>query len=271
MLYTMRILINKNCHLLPSKYKKSYLLSLMFLAIMVMSCARHDKLLYLNTEDFNVSNPLYTEYVLKPNDALYIRIVSADERVNNLFKPVAEDRIYNVSESNLYLFSYLISNDSMIALPIIGKINAAGLTVIDFESKLQEAVNEVVNEAFVTVRLVNYNVTVIGEVARPGTIPIYQPNSTIFDVLAKAGDILNSGNRNEISVLREEDNVLTKYKIDLGSIDAIKSPVYYSYPNDVIIVKPLKYKTIRENIPLYSLLLSTITTFLLVLNVINKK
>ena len=60
----------------------------MFLAIMVMSCARHDKLLYLNTEDFNVSNPLYTEYVLKPNDALYIRIVSADDAQTIYLSPL---------------------------------------------------------------------------------------------------------------------------------------------------------------------------------------
>jgi len=241
----------------------------MLLATIITSCARYDKLIYLNTEDFAVSNPLYTEYILKPNDALYVKIVSSDERVNSLFKHVGEDRTSYLTENNLYFLSYLIGNDSMVALPILGKINAAGLTVIDFESKLQQAVNEIVNEAFVTVRLINYKITVMGEVARPGTIPVYQPNSTIFDVLAKAGDILNSGNRNEISVLREENNVLTKYKIDLGSIDALKSPAYYSYPNDVIIVKPLRYKTIRENIPLYSLLLSTITTFLLVLNVIN--
>jgi len=242
----------------------------MLLAIIITSCAQYKKLIYLKEEDFAVNNPLYTEYILKPNDALHVKIVSYDERVNDLFKPVVGSIMYGMSESNLYLLSYIIGNDSMVAIPIIGKINAAGLTVIDFESKLQQAVNEMANEAFVTVRLVNYKVTVLGEVAKPGTIHVYQPNSTIFDILAKAGDIPNNGNRNDVSVIREENNILTKYKIDLGSIDAFKSPAYYSYPNDVIIVKPLRYKTIRENIPIYSLLLTTITTFLLILNLIKK-
>ena len=234
--------------------------------IFFAGCVKYDNLLYLKTNVNQKENLLYKDYILAPHDALFIRILSNDVQINALFQTQSEDRLANANEVSLYLTSYLISSDSTVTLPVVGTIKAAGKTVCDFEKYLQQIINENVIETTVSVRLVNYKVTVLGGVARPGVFPIYQPNATIFDVLAKAGDIENNGNRNEITVLRTLNNVTTNYKINLGDIAALSSPVYYIYPNDVIYVKPLKYQAVRDNIPLYSLLLSTITTFILVLS-----
>ncbi len=224
----------------------------------------------MSTSEIKIENPLYTDYTLKPQDVLYIRIVSSDPQINVLFKSVSEERTGIASEASLYLNSYIIDNDSTITLPVIGKLPTAGYSVMAFERMLQKAIDDVVIETHVSVRLVNFRVTIVGEVGRPGVYQVYQPNATIFDVLAKAGDITNSGNRNEVTVLRVENQTTVNYKVDLGKIDALASPVYYIYPNDIIYIKPLKYKTVRENIPLYTLMLSTITTFLLVLSFVGK-
>lgn len=248
-----------------------FFVALGFLVVLFLSsCARYDRLLYMNTPEIKTQNPLYTDYKLKPQDALYVRIISADQQINSLFRSVSEDRTGVANEASLYLTSYIVDNDSSIILPVVGRLFAAGLSVAEFEKKLQKSIDEVVIETHVSVRLVNYRVTILGEVGRPGVIQIYQPNATIFDALAKAGDISNSGNRNEITVLRVENDVTNKYTIDMGDIEALKSPVYHIYPNDVIYVKPLKYKTARENIPLFTLMLSTITTFLLIVNFFGK-
>jgi polysaccharide export outer membrane protein len=246
-----------------------FLVFIVVILCLVTSCARYEKLLYLNTSVDKAQSALYTDYELKPQDALYIRIVSADLQINSLFRAVGEERTSVASEASLYLTSYIIDNDSTISLPVVGKMLAAGMSVSEFEKKLQKTIDEIVIETHVSVRLINYRVTVIGEIGRPGVYQIYQPNATIFDALAKAGDISNSGNRNEISVLRIEKDVTINYKINLGNIDALKSPVYYIYPNDVIYVKPLKYKTARENIPIFTLILSTVTTFLLIMTFIK--
>ena len=234
--------------------------------IVFTGCVKYDHLLYLKTDVVQKENIIYSDYILSPSDALFVRIVSNDAQINSLFQTISEDRLINANEVSLYLTSYLISADSTITLPVVGTIKAAGMTLVNFERHLQKMIDENVIETNVSVRLVNYKVTVLGGVSRPGVYPIYQPNATIFDVLAKAGDVENSGNRNEITVLRTIKNVTTKYKIDLGNIESMASPVYYLYPNDVVYVKPLKSQSMRDNIPIYSLMLSTITTFLLVLS-----
>lgn len=249
---------------------KHLYISLLLALITITSCTRYKKLIYIDNPDFTVSNSLYNDYKLKCGDALYIRILSSDDRINALYRPVGEGIGVSLNENSLYIASYVISSDSSITLPVVGRIKAADYTVTEFETMLQKEVNQTVNEAYVSVKLVNYKVTLLGEVLRPGIYQVYQPNTTIFDIIAKAGDIPSSGNRNDIIVIREHNNKITKYKIDLGSVEALKSPVYHLYPNDVVIVKPLKYKVLREDVPIFSLLLSAITTFILVLRVVQK-
>lgn len=231
-------------------------------------CLQHKDLLILNVDSFSVQSPVYNEYKLRPQDLLYIRVMSSDKTIQSIFEPISEDRVYTMNDKNLYLTGYTINNDSTIVVPLLGKFKAAGLTLNQLQSVIQKKIDEMVIDTYATVKLANYKVTVLGEVDRPGVIFMSQTNPTIFDALAMVGDISKTGNRKKITVLREVNNSLEKYQVDLSDISVLNSQAYFVYPNDVIYVKPLRTRIVFDNIPIYSIFLSTITTFLLIYNVV---
>jgi len=207
-------------------------------------------------------------YILKPDDILYIKLFSSNDQVTKLIGNHEFGGTY--SEISLYVNSVIIASDSTVNVPLTGIIKAAGYTLNEFEQKLQKAINELVIETNVYVRLLSYRVAVFGEVLRPGTLLFYQPNATILDVIARAGDLTPNAKRSEVTIIRKTENQLQQYTLDLSDINILNSPGFYIYPDDVVYVKPKWAKVFRENLSVYAFMLSTITTFVLFFNFIDK-
>ena len=146
-----------------------------------------------------------------------------------------------------YFFGYSVDRHGNIRLPYIGEINVLGYTTEEVREKVEEKLDDYVEEnteIFVTVRLDGIRYTIMGEIASPGVKIIYQNQISIIDAVTNAGDITIVGDRKEVEVLRMTEEGYKKFEIDLTNISALDSEIFYVKPNDYINVKPLPQKAL---------------------------
>ena len=188
------------------------------------------------------SKGLLYDAKIMPKDELTILVQTTDPLTSEPFNL----RSTGQTNSKSQVTNYLVDNDGMINFPIIGKIHVAGLTKTECEdlikSKIQPYLARTENP-LVSVRMSSYRITVIGEVNRPGVIPVATEKISLVEALAEAGDMTIFGKRDNILLVRE-DKTGEKHKIRLNMNDAnlINSPYYYLQQNDIIYVEPQKMK-----------------------------
>jgi polysaccharide export outer membrane protein len=240
--------------------------------VILSSCATQKKLEYLQTkgtEKKEFSKIELAEYTLKPNDELYIQINSLDETASNAFKGSERQSYASMDAYSASLVSYTVDKNGFVDLPVIGKIQVQGKTVTEVVTKVKESLVNILTQPVVTVKLVNRNVTVLGEVKNPGHYVFSQGEITMFEALGLAGDITDNGNRRKVALLRRENDHMVKITLDLTKTDVLESSYFYIRPNDIVYVKPLRSKLFGFRPLPFSIILSSITTGILVLNYIN--
>lgn len=244
------------------------------LTILLGSCNRHSQLLYMQGNGTSKTfKPEQKEYRITSKDELYIQISSMlNKEINALFtNNISSQGSYNsmVSEVGVYVNTYSVSDSGYIEVPLIGKVKVVGKTIDQVSSDIRKITAEYVNDAIVVVKLMSFRVTIIGEVKRPTVITNYHDKMTILEAIAQAGDMTDYANRKVVTLIRNIDGENVSYKIDLTSKDILSNPGYYLTPGDVIVVDPRKGKITQMNIPTYSIFLTTISTFILLLNFIK--
>lgn len=137
---------------------------------------------------------------------------------------------------------YLVDNDGYIQYPRMGKIKAEGLTKAQLSEEVKKKLETVLTNPSVVVRLLNFKVTMLGEVARPGPITIPSEKITILEAIGLAGDVSIYGKKNDIVILRDIDGTVEHGKIDLSSKTLFESPYYFLRQNDIVLVNPNKNK-----------------------------
>ncbi len=186
------------------------------------------------------SKGLYDARIM-PKDELTILVQTTDPLTSEPF-----NLRLNGQQNQIQNKGYLVDNDGYINFPIVGKIHVAGLTKTECEdlvkSKIQPYLSRTENP-LVSVRMSSYRITVIGEVGSPGVIPVSTEKINIVEALAQAGDMTVYGKRDNILLIRE-DQQGEKHKVRLNMNDAniINSPYYYLQQNDIIYVEPHKVK-----------------------------
>lgn len=215
-----------------------------------------------------------TPYKIQANDNLYISVITANAEMNELYNPatVGSTRSINNIWQNLpgqYVQGYLVEADGTVNLPAIGRVNVMGLTFLEAEAKIKAKAQEYLKDVTAKVRLLNYKVTVTGEVNTPGVYFNYNPEFTVFDAISSAGGLRNTSALEKVLVLRRTATGTQEFILNLRSSSALKSPGYLLEPNDVVVIQPSKFKNVELRLPIYTVALSTITTFLLVLNYID--
>ena len=179
---------------------------------------------------------------IMPKDELTILVQTTDPLTSEPFNL----RSTGQTTSKNQITGYLVDNDGMINFPIVGKIHVAGLTKTECEdlikSKIQPYLARTENP-LVSVRTSSYRITVIGEVNKPGVIPVATEKISLVEALAEAGDMTVYGKRDNILLVRE-DKSGEKHKVRLNMNDAniINSPYYYLQQNDIVYVEPHKVK-----------------------------
>jgi polysaccharide biosynthesis/export protein len=212
-------------------------------------------------------------YKIKINDNLYVSVVSANPELNEIYNPATVGRgrqgsLGNVwdSQSGQFINGYMVDSDGYITLPSIGRIHVVGMTMPECEAEIEVKANQYLKDVTAKVRLLNYKVTILGEVAKPGVYFNYNPDFTVMDLLSMGGGTINTSALDKVLVIRQFGNKSQTFKLDLNSAEALTSEAYNILPNDIVIVQPAKYKNLELRLPVYTLVLTSITTFLLVLN-----
>ena len=247
-------------------------LILLIVAVLFSSCVPQRKIKYLQQQaDAIVKtefvNARKIDYTIQPGDNLYIKVSSINQKANSIFNTESQYRQqYMNNDVSVYLNSYTVDNEGYIDFPLIGQLLIKNLTIEETKNKVQEKLSEYIKESIVIVKLVNFNITMLGEVRKPGEYKIYQDEINIFEALSLAGDLGDFADRNNIVLVRQTKTGSEIHRLDLTSSNILESDYFYLVPNDIIYVEPLKGKQFTfANFP-YAVIFSAISTTLLLIN-----
>ena len=123
-----------------------------------------------------------------------------------------------------------------------GKMELKNLTVDQAKEKMQRELDKFVTQTTLIVKLSNFNLTLLGEVTRPGMYKVYQSQINLFEAISLAGNMTNFAKNDEVKIIRQTDNGSEIITVDMGQADILSSPYYYLKPNDIVYVEPLKIK-----------------------------
>lgn len=258
-------------------------LRLIMLALLVglFSCRSSKELIYLNDsangEKIAGLPVQVTEHILKPGDILYVSIKSMNPEVNTLFNPESNMEANSgtgyqrfTTPSGAYLYGFEIAPDGNINLPMLGKIMVNELPLSQVESVVQKRADEFLRDAVVKVKLLNFKVTVLGEVKVPGQYYNYNNSLTVLQAIAMANGNTDYASIKRVMVVRSTTDGNKSFMLDLSSKAIFQSEAFYLHPNDYVIVQPDKYKNFQLNSQAYSLFFSSLSVLLAVLGFVLK-
>ncbi len=251
------------------------------LILFLFSCTTSKEMVYMN--DLKIDSANYAELqrakyefeaLIQKNDQLWITVGGANSEdlvALNSGLGIISGGGTVVNQLGSQIVGYLVEADGTIKLPYIGKIRAEGLTRMQLEEKLKKEFEQYTKEPTVNVRFINYKVTVMGEVARPGTITIPNERITILEAIGMVGDLTVMGKRSDILIIREVNGEREIGRVNLLSKDLLKSPYYYLKTNDVVYVEPAPAKFFaRERLPQFLTLAASGLSLLLTIVTLTK-
>lgn len=226
------------------------------LLLLLVACQSYKNVPYLQeVRDVNqdtLSNKLYDATIM-PKDLLTIVVSCTTPELAAPFNLIVATQINTAlthTTTQPVLQQYLVDNEGNIDFPVLGELHVGGLTKKQAEQMIVERLKPYMRETpIVTVRMVNYKISVIGEVARPGTFTISNEKVNLLEALAMAGDMTVYGLRDNVKLIREDANgkqeIIT---LNLNKAEVILSPYYYLQQNDIIYVTPNKAKARNSDV-----------------------
>jgi polysaccharide export outer membrane protein len=204
------------------------------------------KVVYLNNiNDTEINNALNNlDPVIERNDLLSVTISSPNAAASQPFNTVVTVSTQTLGYTATQAAGYLVDHDGYIDLPMLGRIKAAGLTKQALKENITKVLvdNKYLLFPVVSVRYLNFKVTVLGEVARPTVVNVPDEKINILEALGFAGDLTIYARRDNIALIREEQGKRIVRRLDLNSGNLLTSPYYYLLSGDIIYVEPNKSK-----------------------------
>lgn len=229
------------------------------LCVFAIGCTPTEKLKYtINEPDSrNSYTNIRSEKTIQPNDYLYIKIYSLDNTTMSIFENSGNNR------EDEQLLSYNVNENGFISFPFVGDIYLKDLTIDEAKLKLDQELNSALTDVSVRIRFVGNKITVIGEVNSPGNYTFFDEKITVFQAFGLANDIAIYGDKTNVTLIREKDNIVNYHYMDLTKKSIVESEFYYMLPNDILLVEPVKamYRTLQDR-SLLPLILSSITSVL---------
>ncbi len=205
--------------------------------------------------------------LIMPFDKLYIKVLSIDEKTNQIFNATEEMR----SGISNGVLGYLVDEKGDIDFPFVGNINVGSLTTTQAAEKIQKALSDYVSQISVTVKYIDNQVTVMGEVKQQGVYSFIQDKLNIYEALGLGGGLTQYGDRRKVILVRNVGDKIMHYRLNLSDSKIAKKDYYYILPNDVIIVEPMSALSSSYQNITYTTILSSITTLIAVLLFTNVK
>ena len=234
------------------KYKLEFILCV---AMLLSSCMTPKDVAYLQgidsltREQLVAMSQTYSATICE-DDLLTITVTDKDPSTIVAFNPPTyafaqqgETSVYTTQQ----LQTYLVDKEGMINFPMLGRIKAAGLSKHELSIYLLDEIRKYAKDAMVNIQIVNFKISVLGEVARPGSITVRNDRISILDAIAQCGDLTINGNRKNVLITRNYNGTPDIGRIDLTDPAVFASPYYYLQQNDVIYVEPNDAKKRNAN------------------------
>lgn len=196
----------------------------------------------------NIPSQAFQDPTIQPNDILQISILTLDPQANNVLT-AANSATYSVQPASNGLSAnassvtgFLVDKEGMVELPVTGKIKVSGLTTSVARDTIHNRVAEFYQKPVVNVRFANFNITVLGEVARPSTYVVPSEKVSILDAIGMAGDLTVFGKRENVMLIRDSLGNKQVIRFDLNNSSTLLSPYFYLRQGDVVYVEPNKSK-----------------------------
>ena len=229
------------------------------------SCTNYKNLTYFNniadsipTYQKGVSIALreYQPVTIKQDDILSVMVSTNDpeNRMTEVINTISQPPTRSTSTGNqTQTFNnntqgFLVDKSGNIELPLLGSLKVEGLTTPQAAELVKSKALKLFKEPTVNIRLLNYRVTVLGEVSRPGTYSFSNEKVSVLDALGMAGDLTVYGKRDNVMVIREANNQKNAIRMNLNDASALMaSPAFYLQQNDVVYVEPVKNKAVQSD------------------------
>ena len=218
-----------------------FLIQVFVMGLLLNSCSslKEEVVYFQNAKNFEtiVDTDTFTPK-FKVNDIVSIYVSTFDPEASKPFNLVKSSGGGQSTNSQTFL-DYLVDADGNIDFPVLGKVKLLGLTVEEAKDLIKEKLAEgYLKDPIVNIRILNFRITVLGEVGSPGTYPISGERITIMEALGLAGDLTIKGRRDNILVVRDFNGTKTYTRINLTNKEVFNSPVYFLTQNDVVYVEP---------------------------------
>lgn len=251
------------------------------LILALSSCVTNKKYVYLQKDDVNVKglpkdsvvreHELASfDYKIQPNDLISVQFESLTPDEYNFFTGAMARRqgSVNLGQGGALLLGELVDEEGYITYPVIGKVKVAGMTVFEAQEALQQLTNQYLEAPVVKVRLLNFRITILGEVNSEGTITLMNNRVNIMEAIGLAGGLTDLADKSNIKIIRQKGEITEISYINLLEEDFLSSPYYFVNQNDILIVPALRQRPYRRYFgPNLSLVISSLSLLLLVINI----
>ena len=223
-------------------FKSFFIVS--FSLFILNSCTSRKEIVYF--QDIEAGKEVATtqqyQTTLQADDLLIITVSAVDMEAVRPFNLITAG--YSPGSGNITgnpkNQTYLIANDGTINFPVIGSLKLGGLTKTDAIQLLKDKLSVYVKDPIINIEMVNFKISVLGEVKSPGTYTIPNERITVVEALGLAGDLNIAGKRTNVLVIRDINGAKSYTRIDLTKKELFSSPVYYLKQNDVVYIEPNK-------------------------------
>jgi polysaccharide export outer membrane protein len=211
-----------------------------------VSCTNTKKAVYFSDQkNGSFEAPAIPKLVIQNNDLLSISVSSLNPEASAVFnQPNNPPTGNNNTTTTTAATGYLVDGEGNIQFPFLGPVKASGLSKDELKDKLTKSLvdKKLLVDPIITIRFLNFKVTVLGEVSHPNVITVPSERISLLEALGLAGDLTIYAQRDNILVIRDEDGKKVTHRLNLNSTELFNSPYYYLKSNDVVYVEPNKSK-----------------------------
>jgi polysaccharide export outer membrane protein len=252
-------------------------------AVLFSSCVMNKQVQLIQKDDVNVkglpkdsvvrSYGLASfNYKIQPNDILYVEFESLTPADFDFLSKnnVTQQGQFQTQGASALVNGDLVDPQGDIPFLVVGKVKVQGLTIFEIQEKLQAVADQYLDSPLVKVRLINFRITVLGEVAREGSVVLANNRVSMLEAIGLAGGLGELADRSNVKLIRQVGSKTEIAYINLLDENFMNSPYYFVNQNDVLVVPPLKQRPFRkyfgQNL---ALITSSLALLLLTINVIS--
>jgi polysaccharide export outer membrane protein len=257
-------------------------MAVLLTATLLCSCVSRKDITYFQPVDPSSDNMVARvsqSYVprIKPGDVISVTVSSISPEASTMFNPLPQQSM-NINQNagstvQAPVVGYPVDEGGMVTLPILGEVKAVGMTAKEFAGDITRRLDGYLQSPTVLVRIANYQISVLGEVARPALYTITNETVTLPEALAMAGDATVFGKRTAVLIIRETQDGQRQFaRVDLTGRELFDTPFYYLHSGDIVYVEPVAGRATSSDrtLQLVPMIISSLSMLLLIFNTFEK-